>query len=90
MTQKKYTYDVSRKFVKSFKRYNIKTKKKITQKIDVFLEDPYQPALKTHKLTGKWKDYWAFSIEYNVRIMFKFVANDKVEFINFGPHGIYG
>jgi mRNA-degrading endonuclease YafQ of YafQ-DinJ toxin-antitoxin module len=29
--------------------------------------------LKVHKLTGKYKDEWAFSVEYNLRIIYSIV-----------------
>lgn len=89
MNDRKYTYFVNRKFVKSFKKYNPKTKKRVIEKVDIFLKDPYSPTLKTHKLTGKWDGYWAFSIEHNLRIMFKFAGRSEAEFVNIGTHEIY-
>lgn len=89
MTGQEYSYEVSRRFVKSFKKYPSVKKVKILEKITLFLESPYSPSLKTHKLTGELKDYWAFSIEYNLRIMFRFVDGKKVQFIDIGTHGIY-
>lgn len=82
-------YISSHNFVKKWSKLNDKTKKKSVLKINLFLDNPHQPVLKTHKLTGKLKDYWAFSIEYNLRIMFRFVNNKTVEFIDIGTHSIY-
>jgi len=47
------------------------------------------PALKTHKLSGKLQEYWSFSIDYHLRIMFRFVDKQTVEFIDIGTHEIY-
>jgi len=84
----KYSYTVSKRFVKNWSKLNPKTKKETVEKIDIFLKDPYSPTLKTHKLTGKLKDYWSFSVSYNLRVMFKFGKN-VVEFIDIGSHEIY-
>ena len=85
----KYLYLVSRKFVQKWSKLNFKTKNKTTEKIDIFLRNPYMPALKTHKLSGKLQEYWSFSIDYHLRIMFRFVDKQTVEFIDIGTHEIY-
>jgi len=84
-----YSYLASRRFVKNWSRLSLKTKNKTVEKIDLFLKDPYLPALKTHKLTGKLKNYWSFSVSYNRRIMFRFAGSKMVEFIDIGGHEIY-
>jgi addiction module RelE/StbE family toxin len=38
--------------------------------------DPFNPSLKTHKLKGDLKDFWACSVEYDFRIIFKFYQID--------------
>ncbi len=47
------------------------------------------PKLKTHKLHGTMKEYWAFSISYSHRIGFTFVEADLVRFHAIGTHDIY-
>ena len=32
-------------------------------KVELFTKDPFNPSLRTHKLSGKLKDLWSFSIE---------------------------
>lgn len=86
---KKYSYLASKKFVKNWSKLNSKTKNETVEKIDIFLENPYAPALKTHKLTGKLKDFWSFSISYQLRILFRFCQDNIVEFIDIGGHEIY-
>jgi len=34
--------------------------------------DPFQPNLRTHKLSGKLKGLWACWVEYDCRIIFTF------------------
>lgn len=85
----KYSYVASKGFVKTWSKLNLKTKKETVKKIDLFLEDPYLPILKTHKLTGKLKDCWSFSVSYKLRILFKFEKENIVGFIDIGTHDIY-
>jgi mRNA-degrading endonuclease YafQ of YafQ-DinJ toxin-antitoxin module len=33
------------------------------QKVEQFIIDPFDPSWKTHKLSGKLKDIWSFSVK---------------------------
>lgn len=83
----KYLYNPS--FKKSAGNFSQRERKKISEKINLFLTNPYSPSLKTHKLSGKLKDYWSFSITYQLRILFRFNNESIVEFIDIGGHEIY-
>lgn len=66
-------------------------KEKAKEKEEIFRQNPFNPILETHRLQGKYKDYWAFSINRSHRIMFQFLddSKGKVVFINVGAHEIY-
>ncbi len=51
-----------------------------------FTESPFHPSLKTHNLSGKLKGYWAFSITYEYRLVFKFISENKALLIDIGTH----
>jgi addiction module RelE/StbE family toxin len=77
----------------SFKRiYKKKIKKKpelqalFWKKIELFTEEPFHKSLRTHKLTGKLAGLWAFSIDYDTRLIFEFVDDNQVVLIDFGSH----
>ena len=56
----------------------------------LFLINPFHPFLETHKLHGKYKDHWAFTITGQYRILFKFIKKENIiGFINVGTHEIY-
>ena len=55
-------------------------------RLKLFTENPYHSPLKTHSLSGKLEGYWAFSITYDYRLVFKFISNDKVLLIDIGTH----
>lgn len=79
-------------FSSSFKRVfkkRIKAKSKLEAKfwdrVEVFTQNPYDEKLRTHKLSGKLKELWSFSVEYDVRVVFYFVSDSKAIF-NIGKH----
>jgi len=77
------------KFKKSYKNLPKNVKDKAQEKEKIFRIDPFNSQLDTHKLHGKYKDYWAFTIVGQYRIMFSFTEKDVVDFINIGTHEIY-
>ena len=57
-------------------------------RLEIFVNDPFDSKLKTHKLSGKLKGLWSFSIEYDLRVVF-FFTNDKPKkaiFVDLGTH----
>jgi mRNA-degrading endonuclease YafQ of YafQ-DinJ toxin-antitoxin module len=43
--------------------------------------------LKTHKLQGKLKELWSYSVEYDLRILFYFTDEGRrVVFVDIGKH----
>ena len=79
----------SSSFQRAFKQLSEEIQKKATKREKIFFQDPFNPSLKTHKLKGKLKNYWSFSVNYNYRIVFKFLNGNKVGFIAIGTHSIY-
>lgn len=60
-------------FVRAYKK-QIKNQTSLQQlfeeRIDLFIEDPYHTQLRTHKLKGILKDFYSFSINYDLRVIF--------------------
>lgn len=78
----------SSKFKKTVKKYS-SHQKQIVHKINIFIQNPFDPQLKTHKLSGNLQGYWSFSITYHIRIMFEFIDEETIGFIDIGTHQIY-
>jgi len=79
----------SRSFQKAFKRKvrNEPTlEKRFWERVAIFKENPYDPKLKTHKLSGSMRGWWSFSVEYDVRVVFSFVEPGRVVFVDIGTH----
>ncbi len=62
-------------------------KRKFWEVLALFEENPYDSSLKTHKLTGKLIGLWAFSIDFDCRLVFRFIESDrKALLIDIGTH----
>jgi len=77
------------RFVKKLKKLPRSLVVKAAKKEKLFKKDPFTLSLKTHALTGKLQAYHAFSVDYHTRIMFKFVSEEEVVFLDIGTHSIY-
>jgi mRNA-degrading endonuclease YafQ of YafQ-DinJ toxin-antitoxin module len=81
--------EVSSRFKKSFRKLHPKIQRKAISKIKLFKENPFDPRLRTHSLSGKEKECWAFWIDYRYRIKFIFLNGNEVLFLDVGTHDIY-
>jgi mRNA-degrading endonuclease YafQ of YafQ-DinJ toxin-antitoxin module len=56
------------------------------QKLEQFTINPFDPSLKTHKLSGKLKEFWSFSIGDDERVLFYFTEDEQAVFVDIGSH----
>jgi len=76
-------------FSQSFRRLPSSIQKLADQKTQLFRKDPFDSRLKTHKLKGRLSRLSSFSVNYQYRILFKFIDQEKVLFYDIGTHQIY-
>ena len=81
--------DYAPSFNKRVTKLSRNLRERIASREDLFRNYPFHMSLKIHKLHGKMKDKWAFSINNRYRIMFEFVSEDTVRFLDIGTHDIY-
>lgn len=79
------------KFKRLFKKWNQKhpdLKEQFKSKMELFMIDPFDPSLKTHSLSGTLKSSWAIRINYEQRLIFRFVDKEKkkILLIDIGTH----
>jgi addiction module RelE/StbE family toxin len=80
--------EFSNPFKKSFKKTvskNTDIAFVVMQKLFIMSQDINHPSLKLHKLKGELNNYYAISIEYDLRIILE-ISNDKIILINIGSH----
>ncbi len=76
MTEISFSSSFKRAFKKRIKGHR-ELEGKFWERVEMFIKDPFDRVLKTHKLSGKLQDLWSFSIEHDVRVIFYFAANDS-------------
>ncbi|HOW61737.1 MAG TPA: type II toxin-antitoxin system mRNA interferase toxin, RelE/StbE family [Candidatus Contendobacter sp.] len=72
--------------LKKWKRKHPELISRLEDRLSLFVENPFNPLLKTHNLSGNLKEYWALSITYEYRLVFKFLSEDKALLIDIGTH----
>ena len=79
----------SASFKRAFKKNvagNASLETRFWERVELFRNNPFDPKLRTHKLSGKLKDLWSFGVEYDLRVIFSFVGQDKTIFVDIGSH----
>lgn len=83
------TISYTERFSKDYHKLPKNIKILAEKREDIFRNNPFNPSLKTHKLKGKLKKFYSFSISYQWRIVFHFKDKDTVVFHNVGTHEVY-
>jgi addiction module RelE/StbE family toxin len=65
---------------------NQELKKRFWDVMELFSKNPFDPRLRTHKLTGRLDGLWALSVAFDCRVIFKFLGKDEVLLIDIGGH----
>lgn len=75
----------------SYKNLDLQLQKLADQRIAIFRHDLFDSRLDTHRLHGKLKKQWSFSVDGRNRILFEFLDKKKedVVFLDIGDHSIY-
>lgn len=77
------------KFKREYRKLPKSVQKAAEEKEKSFRKNPFSPQLKTHKLHGVLKGFWAFSVTHRHRIIFDFESKNIVRFYSVGDHDIY-
>lgn len=76
-------------FVKHFDKRikpNINLLKKYKNRYKKFIKDKERPLLKDHKLKGHMKGSRSFSITGDIRVIYRKIEKNKVQFLDIGTH----
>ena len=77
-------------FERHYRKLPKKLKEVAKEREKLFRQDAFHPSLETHKLHGKDRETWAFSINQKYRIKFIFLPANAALFLDIGTHAIYG
>ncbi len=81
-------------FVRAFKRAvrrQPELRARVERTLQQLAEDPFHPALHSHKLKGELAGAWACTVDYDNRILFEFVQNpesgeEEILLLTMGTH----
>lgn len=76
-------------FIRQLKKLPKALQQEAVEKINLFKQDPQHAMLKTHKLKGKLKDRYSFSVNYQTRIVFRHLNKNTAVLLAVGDHDVY-
>ncbi len=77
-------------FVRIWKKLPPDIQDEVVERIELFKNPKNHALLKVHKLKGKMRDKYAFSINFRDRIAFRYSKDHKVAFLlDMDDHTIY-
>ena len=79
---------VTSHFTRQYKRAPSEIQELAEAQERIFRTDAFDPRLRTHKLSGRLKDLWTFSVTRDIRIVFEFLEADEVLFHSIGRHEV--
>jgi mRNA-degrading endonuclease YafQ of YafQ-DinJ toxin-antitoxin module len=71
------TIYVYTQYRRSYKTLDPQLQKVADQRIALFRQSPFDSRLDTHRLHGKLKNQWSFSVDARNRILFEFLSKKK-------------
>jgi len=74
------------RFDKNYRKLNHSLRTKAKEREAIFIANRFTPSLETHKLHGKDRDYWAYSINNKYRIKFLFLDNGDILYLDVDTH----
>lgn len=79
-------FDYHKDFKKEYKKLSEKLKMAFKERFLLFSEDPTNPLLKNHPLTGNLKGKYAFSVSGDVRVIYRVQSKNSVMLLRIGTH----
>jgi mRNA-degrading endonuclease YafQ of YafQ-DinJ toxin-antitoxin module len=73
-------------FLRQLKSFEITLQEEAIAKVELFKNIKNHRALKVHKLKGRLKGRWSFSVNYRLRIVFSYISKRKVIMLAVGDH----
>lgn len=78
-------FSASSRFLRTAKRLKEPRASMLRAALRRFAADPQDPLLHTHKLKGELGAYWAFSVDHDLRVLFRW-EGDEAFLVNLGSH----
>ena len=76
-------------FIKQTKALETSVFEEVVRKVELFKNPQNHKILKVHKLHGRLRDCFAFSVNRRMRIIFEYVGKSEALLHDIGGHEIY-
>lgn len=76
-------------FVRQYKKLPTGLQVELKEKLELFQKNPRHKFLKTHKLKGRLKGRYSFSVNYSYRVVFDYLSKCEVVLLAVGDHDVY-
>ncbi len=77
------------KFIRAYKKLLPALQTEVKLAIADFKNETRAERLRIHKLGGRMKGRWSFSVNYHIRIVFSYLDNDRALLLAVGDHNVY-
>ena len=75
-----------KKFTRQFSKLNKKEKLKCKNRLNLFLDDPFNELLNNHALQGKYKGLRSINMSGDLRAIYEMINNNTAFFIDLDTH----
>ena len=76
-------------FLRQLKKLPLDLQRETIEKVHLFKDKKNHRQLEVHKLKGKLKEEWSFSVNYSHRVVFKWLPNNSAGLLAVDDHDIY-
>ena len=76
-------------FLRQLKKLPVALQRETLDKILSFKDKKNHRKLEVHKLKGRLREKWSFSVNYSYRVVFKWLPNNSAGLLAVGDHDIY-
>ncbi len=73
-------------FEKQYKKLKEKEQKKVRERLELFLKNPFNAQLNNHSLKGRYTDYRSINITGDLRAIYKFISEKECIFVVVDSH----
>ena len=76
-------------FMRQFAKLHPEFQKEVSEKIELLKDKDNHKRLKVHKLHGRLKNRYRFSVDYQTRIVFTYISKQEIALLAIGDHKVY-
>jgi len=76
----------SKQFVKQLAKQPQKIQSSFYIRVDIFIENPFDPVLRNHALQGKLKGFYSINITGDIRVLYEVIGDEIYLYQMIGTH----